>query len=87
MSGARFTGNVVRFRPRSADSRYRRDPRNDLDFLEEAEKCARELELEGRHFDHLTTLLVLEKHRRGELDLGIVVALLQGVGINVETPQ
>jgi len=71
-------------RPERSDAcPYATDPRTDPDFLAEAEKCARELELEDRGFDHLTALLVLEKHRRGELDPGIVAALLAGVGLEV----
>lgn len=34
-------------------------------------------------FDELTAALILDRHRRGELDPAIVAALLQGVGFKV----
>jgi hypothetical protein len=38
-------------------------------------------------FDDLTVALIMERHRRGELDPAIVAALLQGCGFNVEASQ
>ena len=37
----------------------------------------------GAAFDRLTAALVMDKHARGELDPGIVAALLAGVGLEV----
>lgn len=34
-------------------------------------------------FDQLTAVLIMERHRRGELDPAIVEALLAGVGLEV----
>jgi hypothetical protein len=37
----------------------------------------------GSPFDELTAALVMERHRRGELDSAILAALLAGVGLEV----
>lgn len=63
---------------------YETDPRTDPDFLAEADKCARELERDlSTAFDRLTVALVLEQHRRGELDEAVLEAMMQGIGLEV----
>jgi hypothetical protein len=34
-------------------------------------------------FDQLTAAVIMERHRRGELDPAVLVALLAGVGLQV----